>query len=111
MDINGKYWNKILDGPWEPSKLTYHFKNKHDEQAWMTPVEKSGPGSFFGNLDLQQAWMTPVEKLKFVSPFGTFKKNFQPFLGGKIVNLCVLCFASIYNHTHNCGVVQIVTLK
>ena len=75
MDINGKYWNKILDGPWKPSKLTYHFKNKHDEQAWITPVEKSGPGSFFGDLDLQQAWMTPVEKLKFVSPIWDKRKT------------------------------------
>ena len=46
-------------------------KYKHDEQAWITPVEKSGPGRFFGDLDLQQAWLTPMEKLKFLSPFGT----------------------------------------
>ena len=52
-----------------------------------TPVETHGPGSllwyileFFVDLDFQQAWMTPVEKLKFVSPFGTFKKKkINPF--------------------------------
>ena len=67
--------------PLEHNKLTYHFKNKHDEQAWMTPVEKVRTREFFWKPGSLTSLDDTSGKVKICEPiWDIFLKNFfNPF--------------------------------